>query len=112
MGGEHPKKEVVTLPEWLLVVDVESLDPAVEDGWNRWYDEVHLPEILACPGFLSGTRYLSAGSRYGAGGRYFTVYELSSSDAIVTEEFLSHRGWSRFEGHLKANVYLLRARGR
>ena len=33
----------------------------VEAAWNEWYDAVHLPDALACPGVLSGRRYVSSG---------------------------------------------------
>ena len=48
------------LPNCLLVVTAE-VDAEIEAEWNRWYDEVHLPDALACPGVLSGRRYLSSG---------------------------------------------------
>src|SRR5689334_16980919 len=48
------------LPGCLLVVTVE-IDPAVEAEWNRWYDTVHLPDALRCPGVLRGRRYVSSG---------------------------------------------------
>ena len=47
--------------ECLLIVTAE-VDPAVETDWNRWYDEVHLPDALACPGVLQGRRYVTSGS--------------------------------------------------
>ena len=48
-------------PQYLLIVSAE-IEEAVEANWNKWYDEEHLPDALACPGVLSGTRYVSAGS--------------------------------------------------
>lgn len=46
-----------------------------EDEFNRWYDQVHLPEILSVPGFVSGRRYRSSGpSDY----PYLAVYEIES----------------------------------
>ena len=47
-------------PECLLIVTAE-VDPAVEDEWNRWYDTVHLPDALKCPGVRRGRRYVSSG---------------------------------------------------
>ena len=44
----------------LLIVTAE-VDPEVEADWNRWYDEVHLPDALACPGVLGGKRFVSNG---------------------------------------------------
>ena len=43
-------------PGCLLIVTVE-VDPAVEAEWNRWYDTVHLPDALRCPGVRRGRRY-------------------------------------------------------
>ena len=48
------------LPGCLLIVTVE-VDPAVEAEWNRWYDTVHLPDALRCPGVRRGRRYVSTG---------------------------------------------------
>ena len=48
------------LPGCLLIVTAD-VDPAVEAEWNRWYDTVHLPDALRCPGVRSGRRYVSSG---------------------------------------------------
>ncbi|MBV8398159.1 MAG: hypothetical protein JOZ17_05415, partial [Acetobacteraceae bacterium] len=42
-----------------LLIVTATVDSQVEDAWNRWYDETHLPEIVACPGFRSGQRYVT-----------------------------------------------------
>src|SRR5262245_53909113 len=47
-------------PKCLLIVTAE-VDPAVEADWNRWYDTVHLPDALRCPGVRGGRRYVSSG---------------------------------------------------
>ena len=47
-------------PECVLIVTAE-VDAAVEAEWNRWYDTVHLPDALRCPGVQRGRRYVSAG---------------------------------------------------
>jgi len=39
---------MASLPACTLVVTAE-IDTSVEDEWNKWYDEVHLPEALAWP---------------------------------------------------------------
>ena len=49
-----------TKTEGDLVVTVE-VDASVEAEWNRWYDAVHVPDVLACPGVVSGRRYLASG---------------------------------------------------
>jgi hypothetical protein len=100
------------LPNCLLIVTAE-IDEAVEAAWNRWYDEVHLPEALACPGVIRGARYLAAreasqtdrGSRSTDGRKvYATVYELSGPAALETSEFQAMRGWYQFADHIKART--------
>jgi hypothetical protein len=45
-----------------------------EDDFNRWYNEEHLAERLAIPGFLSGARYEAVKS----GPKHLACYELES----------------------------------
>src|SRR5437879_11548179 len=47
-------------PECLLIV-IAEVDAAIEGEWNRWYDTVHLPDALRCPGERRGRRYVSSG---------------------------------------------------
>jgi hypothetical protein len=51
---------MTALPDCLLIVTAE-VDASVEADWNRWYDDVHLPDALACPGVRAGRRYVSSG---------------------------------------------------
>ncbi|MDX1373937.1 MAG: DUF4286 family protein [Burkholderiales bacterium] len=104
-----------TLPQCLLIVTAE-VDPEVEADWNRWYDEVHLPAALACPGVLRGRRYLSAGAIVetvrGARSRdvrriYTTVYELDSPQAVDTPEFQAMRGWYQYAPHVRSRTQVV-----
>lgn len=99
-------------PGCLLLVTVE-VDPAVEAEWNRWYDTVHLPDALRCPGVRRGRRYVSAGpvseSRAGTTERsprriYTTIYELDGPEATATPEFQAMRGWYRFAPHVHSRT--------
>jgi hypothetical protein len=90
-----------SLPQCLLIVTAE-VDAKIEAEWNRWYDDNHLPAALACPGVLSGKRYMASGPIFdnNRGQRserntrvYTTVYELSDPDAVNTPQFLAMRGW-------------------
>jgi antibiotic biosynthesis monooxygenase (ABM) superfamily enzyme len=87
----------MTISKELLVVAV-TVTADVEDAWNRWYNETHLPEIVTCPGFISAQRYLS---QDGAGRRYLTIYELSTSQALESAEFKARRGWGAFGGNVE-----------
>jgi hypothetical protein len=100
------------LPDCLLIVTAE-VDASVEADWNRWYDDVHLPDALACPGVRAGRRYVSSGeiseSDRGQGKRtqtrlYTTVYELDSPAAVETKEFKAMRGWGRFSPQVRSQT--------
>jgi len=103
------------LPQCLLVVTVE-VDAAVEADWNAWYDTVHLPDALKCPGVLRGRRYVSAGeiSESAAGKTersarriYTTIYELDSPGAVATPEFRAMRGWYQFAPHVRSRTQVI-----
>lgn len=105
------------LPDCLLIVTAE-VDAEVEADWSRWYDEVHLPDALACPGVRAGRRYCSAGavseSERGTGRRvttklWTTVYELDSPKAVETPEFTAMRGWGRFAPHVRSQTRVVSA---
>ena len=102
----------MALPNCLLIVTAE-VDASVEAEWNRWYDDVHLPDALACPGVLSGRRYCTVGqvstSERGQSSRaatklYTTVYELASPQAVETKEFAAMRGWAQFAPNVRSQT--------
>ena len=105
------------LGAYLLVVTAE-IDADVEDKWNDWYDKVHLPAALACPGVMSGTRYVSQGeaSKIDHGGRttgsekiYTTIYQIEGMDTIQTPEFQAMRGWYQFSESITAHTQIIKS---
>ena len=72
----------------ILVTSVD-IKPEAADEFNRWYNEKHLPEILACPGFVSSTRFECAAGEP----RYLAIYELEGEEALTTPEMQRVRGW-------------------
>jgi hypothetical protein len=102
-------------PACLLIVTAE-VDAAHEAEWNRWYDTVHFPDVLRCPGVRRGRRYVSSGeiSESSAGTTertarriYTTIYELDSPDAIATAEFRAMRGWHQFAPHVRSRTQVV-----
>lgn len=96
----------------LLIVTAE-VDHEVEAEWNRWYDAVHLPDALRCPGVRRGQRYVSSGeiSETTAGKTersarriYTTIYVLDSPAATTTPEFQAMRGWHHFAPHVRSRT--------
>jgi hypothetical protein len=75
-------------PRYLLAVNV-MVERTAEKLWNRWYDDVHLPQIAACPGFATAARYVTEEEPR----QYLTLYGLRDPGAILTPEFRDRRGW-------------------
>ena len=71
-------------PTAVLVVQVE-IDPADDEEFNRWYDEEHVPEKLATPGFISARRF-----RVHSGeSKYLVIYELENAAAASSPEYMA-----------------------
>jgi len=54
-----------------------------EQEFNRWYNEEHLAERLAVPGFLDGARYEAVKS----GPKHLACYELESAAVLESEAY-------------------------
>lgn len=57
--------------------------PGREDEFNRWYLNVHIPDVLAIPGIVAASRYRRIGDSDAAPFgrfRYMAVYELETDD--------------------------------
>jgi len=54
-----------------------------EDDFNRWYNEEHLPERMAIPGFLSGARYEAVKG----GPKHLACYELESAAVLESPAY-------------------------
>lgn len=66
----------------LLLVMIE-VDPAHEEEFNRWYNEEHLPERKACPGFLSARRFVAVEGEP----KYLALYDLESPEILESEAY-------------------------
>lgn len=77
--------------ELLSIVSVD-VDRAVEAEFNAWYNDVHVPEVLACPGWIWGSRYVSTDGEP----RYLAIYEMESEDAMWTPELQAIKGFGEY----------------
>lgn len=84
--------------EHLLVVTA-TVDKSVEAEWNDWYNDLHLPEIAACPGFRSAGRYVSEEPSQER--RYIAVYEIDGPAALESPAFAARRGWVDFKDKVR-----------
>ena len=72
-----------------------EMEPDWEEEINRWYDEEHLPEIMAVPGFVSARRFLRVGGPPVAKpSKYLCIYEIANGNVVLDRAYLQfHTGW-------------------
>jgi hypothetical protein len=66
----------------IMVVQSSPVSADREDEFNDWYDNIHVPEICAVPGFVSARRFKVPGTGEGDGGlpEYLAIYEIEADD--------------------------------
>ncbi len=88
-----------------LILTVRVGIPAkMEAEFNEWYNHIHIPETMKCPGWLSARRFEAVEGEP----KFLGIYEMEDLGARQTKEFLRVRGWSKFEPYIsdwKSTVY-------
>lgn len=75
---------------WLMLVKTQNLDPAREAEFNRWYDDIDVPDVLEVPGYERARRgariasYRPSSRQTDAGETYVAVYDIRSPDIDKT----------------------------
>jgi len=91
-AGDHLER-----PEWINVVTVD-VDADGAAAFNRWYNEVHVPEILACPGWHANRRYECLDGEP----RFLAIYDLDAPElAFASPEWEAAVGWDEHVDHLR-----------
>jgi len=91
-----------------VIMDVDA-HPAAIDAFHGWYEEEHLPTLVAVPGIDAARRFHAVAGELGAGGRerFLALYELRSVEVLSTpawaaasamtprtEKVLPHLSWA------------------
>jgi hypothetical protein len=62
-----------------------------EDEYNDWYNNRHLPDVLACNGFVAAQRFklteMDPGQEFSH--RYLALYEVETDDLAKTNQALT-----------------------
>ena len=75
-----------------LLVGPSNAKPGRDDEFNEWYDNVHLRDVCAIPGVISGRRFDAApASPNAAPGAYLAVYEIEADDPAAVLKELNRR---------------------
>ena len=84
--------------------------PEIKEEFDDWHAHEHMPERLAIPGFLRGSRWVAADGSNG----YFMLYEAVGLDTIASGPYLERLNnptpWSRkmMQHHLRMTRSLCR----
>ena len=81
-----------------------------DEEFNEWYDNEHVPERLAIPGFETGARFKCL-SGFPS---YLAVYDMASPEVIETEAYLKVAGsnFSPWTNRVLSRVKISRAVGK
>lgn len=85
---------MTALQTHIVFVDVASEDEAAFDDW---YENTHLPDILACPGWLDARREKCLEG----GPRHVAIYTITGPEAYETPEFEAIKGFGPFTDKVK-----------
>jgi hypothetical protein len=66
-----------------LLLFTTDIDPAMEGEFHRWYEEEHVPERIAVPGFLTARRFRAIEG----GPKFLALYDLESPDVLASEPY-------------------------
>lgn len=65
--------------EYAYVIETACGDPEKHEQFNRWYDEVHVPDLFETEGFVSGNRYRLDSPQEGKA-EYLAIYRIVTDD--------------------------------
>lgn len=80
---------------FLVLVETDCSQPRHVDDFNRWYDEVHIPDVLASPYYRSAWR-LEAEAPTPGRGRFLTFYEVHTDDIVEAMRIRDERRMAEF----------------
>lgn len=64
-----------------VMIGLSAAKPERDEAYNDWFDNTHLPAILALPGMKSVRRFDATPYMIGAPGpRYLSIFEVETDD--------------------------------
>ena len=84
VNGSQGTSQQVGATVLIVMMDVDEADDAV---FNKWYNEEHLPERMAIPGYISARRFqLDPGDDQANGVlRYLCIWELENDSPLQSQ---------------------------
>ncbi|WP_330474611.1 hypothetical protein [Terrabacter sp. C0L_2] len=75
-----------------------DIEPHAEHAFNDWYNQIHLPEVLDCPGFVNAARYECVDGQP----QFLAMYDLDRPDALRTPEMDRVYGFGHMAPHVRS----------
>jgi hypothetical protein len=75
----------------MMVVQSRPADPSLEEAFNTWYRDTHLPEIAAVPGVTGTRRYRVVDPDPDAPPTYLAVYDVEADDVMDAVRAIRNR---------------------
>ena len=73
----------------VILVETRPSSPDREQEYNAWYDEVHIPELLALDGIVAARRLRPVDGK----GPYVALYELDGDDLqAILDNMIANAG--------------------
>ena len=93
----HEAGRHMTPPSLINAVTVD-IDGPKAPAFSEWYNTVHFPEILACPGWIGGRRYEAIDGQP----RFLAIYDLEDSDRpFNSPQYDAAVGWDEFAADIR-----------
>jgi hypothetical protein len=86
------QKGTSRMARYLLFAFSDCKDPAREEEFNDWYDNVHLPDMLEVEGLVKATRWMTAENAEGQQRRYLALYEVETDNIEELNERIKEKG--------------------
>lgn len=94
-----PAGAVEAKPQTYTTLVFNAAKPGQDAEFNRWYDEEHLPDVVAVPGFVSGQRFrrsaIQLRKEVPPSPQYLVVFTIVTDDLAAVFAELQRRGRSR-----------------
>lgn len=73
----------------IILVESRPSSPDRDQEYNTWYDEVHLPQLVALDGFVSARRLRPVNGE----GPYVAIYEIEGDDLqAILDNMIANAG--------------------
>lgn len=96
-----------------FLLNAMNVAPEVEDDFNAWYDQEHIPALSAVPGTLAARRYRTRADDPDATHRYLAIYHLESPEVTrgAAWKTAANSPWTdRLRPHFRDHLRILSRR--